>query len=286
VIDYKGILHQDILNPEAVTMFRDEFVILDRPRLSSAGRYPYKNEWLIATLCEKGSASGTVNLREYRIGEGGFIIILPGQVIVRSELSPDFQGKIVLMSSRFAESLDIGRTLTLTASIEQRPYYQFDQQAIELVLNYIGSCQSMIRLNGGSDSCREVLRLLARAFFMGAGPLLSEQERSSGPYSHLTSDFLAMAEREYRQSRQLGYYAARLGRSTKYLSRRIKEETGHNATDWIDRCVIMDAQAQLASTRKTILEISDSLGFPSQSFFGKYFKRVTGMSPKEFRQGR
>ena len=40
-------------------------------------------------------------------------------------------------------------------------------------------------------------------------------------------------------------------------------------------------EAQLLSTKQTILEISESLGFSSQSFFGKYFKRVKGVSPKE-----
>jgi len=98
------------------------------------------------------------------------------------------------------------------------------------------------------------------------------------------ADFLAMVENEYRSQRRLDYYADKLGRNVKYLSRHIKEETGHNATDWIDRCVILDAQAQLLSTKKTILEISDTLGFSSQSFFGKYFKRVAGVSPKEYRQ--
>nr|MCR5548931.1 AraC family transcriptional regulator [Bacteroidales bacterium] len=54
-------------------------------------------------------------------------------------------------------------------------------------------------------------------------------------------------------------------------------------TEWIDKCVILDAEAQLLSSKRTILEISESLGFSSQSFFGKYFKRVKGFSPKEYR---
>jgi len=267
-------------------MAGEEFIVLDEPKLLSSGRFPYKNDWLIATLCEAGSASGTVNLRDYRIGPGGFIILLPGQVIVRSDMSPDFRGKIVLMSPRFAESLNLAGTLSLTASIEQRPYYRFQKDAIEIVLNYISSCRTMIRRNGDAPVTLEVLRLLSHAFFLGAKPLLAAQERGIGHYSKLTDDFLSLVEREYRTHRQLGYYAGILGRSTKYLSRRIKEDTGHNATDWIDRCVILDAQAQLVSTRKTVLEISDSLGFPSQSFFGKYYKRVTGLSPKEFRKSR
>jgi len=285
MVDFKDILNQDILNLDSVTMLGGDFIIIDSPILSSTGRYPYNNRWLIATICEKGYASGTVNLRDYRIEEGGFIIILPGQVIVHSELSSDFKGKILLISSRFAESLDIGNSLTLTASIEQRPYYQFQQDAIDIVLNYISSCRTMIRCNGDSTTTRDVLRLLSRAFFMGAAPLLSSQGRDSGAYSRLTEDFLLLVEKEYRNHRQLDYYARELGYNTKYLSRRIKEETGKNATDWIERSVVIDAQAQLVSTRNTILEISYSLGFPSQSFFGKYFRRVMGISPKEYRSG-
>jgi len=285
MLNYKEILRQDVLNPESITMAGEDFIVMDEPKLLSAGRFPYKNEWLIATLCEAGSASGTINLRDYKIGPGGFIIILPGQLVAHSEMSAGFRGKIVLMSSRFAESLNLGGTLALTASIEQRPYYRFPREAIDIVLNYIASCKTMIRMNGDTQLTREVLRHLSTAFFMGAKPLLAAQDRGIGPYSKLTDDFLTMVEREYRTHRQLDFYADALGRNVKYLSRRIKEDTGRNATDWIDRCVILDAQAQLVSTKKTVQEISDSLGFPSQSFFGKYYKRVTGLSPKEFRKG-
>ncbi|MCR4823797.1 MAG: helix-turn-helix domain-containing protein [Bacteroidales bacterium] len=288
MVDFKKILHRDVRDPGSVIAAGDDFFILDNPEFISTGRFPYKNDWLIATLCVSGSASGIINLREYRVEPGGFIIILPGQVIVRSALSDDFRGKILLMSKRFSDSLDIGRTLTITASIEQRPYYQFEGETIGVVFSYLSSCEAMIRLNGGNPVVWDVLRLLARAFFLGAGPLLKKRGGTSPTktYGKLTEDFLALVEKQYREHRQLDYYAGELGRSPKYLSRRIKEETGQNATDWIDRCVILDAEAQLLSTKKTVLEVSDSLGFPSQSFFGKYFKRVTGLSPKEFRRSR
>ncbi len=286
MISIKRILNQDILNQESVTSAGEDFFILDNPRFISTGSFPFRNDWLIATLCESGGASGVIGLREYHVEEGGFIIILPGQVIAKSELSDDFKGKILLMSKRFSDTLDIGRTLTLTASIEQRPYYQFSKEAIDITRTYLSSCKAMIRLDGERPIIWDILRLLTRAYFLGAGPRLKTKDDSSShsEYNVLTENFLALVEREYREHRQLEYYASALNRSVKYLSRHIKEETGVNATDWVDKCVIMDAEAQLLSTKNTIQEISASLGFPSQSFFGKYFKRVTGMSPSEYRE--
>lgn len=285
MIDLKKILNRDILNQESVTSAGDDFFILDNPQFNSTATFPYRNDWLIATLCESGSASGVIGLREYQVEEGGFIIILPGQVIVKSEVSDDFRGKILLMSKRFSDTLDIGRTLTLTTSIEQRPYYQFMEEAIDITRTYLASCKAMIRLDGDSPAIWEILRLLTRAYFLGAGPRLKNRDGTPVPgrYDKLTEAYLTLVENQYREHRDLGHYAAALDRSIKYLSRHIKEETGLNATDWIDRCVILDAQAQLLSTQKTIREISESLGFPSQSFFGKYFKRVTGVSPAGFR---
>jgi len=284
MIDLKEALNQDVRNPESMSVAGDDFIILDNPELVASGRFPYRNDWLIATLCEDGSASGIINLREFHIEHGGFIIILPGQVIVESTMSEDFKGKIILMSKRFSDTLDIGRTLSITVSIANSPYYEFQQGSMEIVRSYISSCRAMINQNSDQQTLMEVLRLLSRAFFMGTAALRSNLSDSSTgkSYSRITENFLDLIEKDYRISRRLDYYAEKLGRNSKYLSRIVKQETGLNASDWIDKCVIMDAKAQLLSREKTVSEVSESLGFPSQSFFGKYFKRVTGLSPKEF----
>lgn len=78
-------------------------------------------------------------------------------------------------------------------------------------------------------------------------------------------------------------YSGGLCITPKYLSRIIKDITGYTALDYIENYVVTEAKAMLNSTMMTVQQISDSLNFPSQSVFGKYFKRVTGMSPKEYR---
>lgn len=68
-----------------------------------------------------------------------------------------------------------------------------------------------------------------------------------------------------------------------YLSSVVKNVTGKSAAEWIEEYVLMEAKALLASTDMTIQQICYQLNFPTQSFFGKYFKTHTGVSPKAYR---
>ena len=63
----------------------------------------------------------------------------------------------------------------------------------------------------------------------------------------------------------------------------VKQSSGKSAMEWIEKYVILDATVQLTSTDRTIKEIAYDLHFPSQSFFGKYFCRVVGISPIAYR---
>lgn len=72
--------------------------------------------------------------------------------------------------------------------------------------------------------------------------------------------------------------------SPQHLSTTVNKITGKTVTDIIAKLVITDAEAKLKSTDLTIQEIAYSLNFPDISFFGKYFKRYTGMSPKQYRE--
>jgi len=72
--------------------------------------------------------------------------------------------------------------------------------------------------------------------------------------------------------------------SPKYLSASIKSASGRTATEWIERLVLIDAKSMLASTQDSIWAISEELGFSSEALFSKYFKRLTGQSPLQYRK--
>lgn len=97
-------------------------------------------------------------------------------------------------------------------------------------------------------------------------------------------EFVALIVKHHTKERNVSFYADSLCISSKYLSLIIKDATGHTAAEWIDDYVIMTAKKMLRFTGKSIQQVAYDLNFKSQSSFGKYFKRLTGLSPTEFQR--
>jgi AraC-like DNA-binding protein len=89
--------------------------------------------------------------------------------------------------------------------------------------------------------------------------------------------------KHYKRERKVGFYAEKLCITSKHLSQVVKEVSGRTASEIIEDYVITEIKALLISTNMTIQQISDYLNFPSQSVFGKYVKRITGVSPKRYK---
>jgi AraC-like DNA-binding protein len=87
----------------------------------------------------------------------------------------------------------------------------------------------------------------------------------------------------FKEAKDVSFYADKLCVSPKYLSSLVKQMVGKPAKDCIDYCIIMESKVLLNSSY-TIQEISQQLNFPNQSFFGKYFKKHTGISPLNYRR--
>ena len=65
----------------------------------------------------------------------------------------------------------------------------------------------------------------------------------------------------------------------------IREVSGQTVMQWIHRHIIQQAKLQLKYSDLPVWQIAESLNFPNPSFFSKFFKRETGMTPNEFRLG-
>ena len=132
----------------------------------------------------------------------------------------------------------------------------------------------------------QVIENLIRVFYYGGVSSFPRTNKSAASTNTIVQRFMELVQEHYTQQRLISFYADKLCITPKYLSKLVKENTGLAASDWIERHVILEARAMLQSSEMTIQQIASALNFPNQSFFGKYFKRATGLSPKQYRENR
>jgi AraC-like DNA-binding protein len=100
----------------------------------------------------------------------------------------------------------------------------------------------------------------------------------------LFSQFMSLLEKNYNHERNIKFYADKLCVTPRYLSRVVHDVSGFFASEHIDHFVIEEAKHLIRSKKYTILQVSDMLNFTSQSFFGRYFKKFTGFTPKQYEE--
>ena len=107
----------------------------------------------------------------------------------------------------------------------------------------------------------------------------------SSPNAQLMLDFLNLLEGgEYRQHREVGWYAEWLCVTPKYLSEVSKRVSGQAAIYWITRYTALDIARQLRTTNLTIEQLSDLYNFGGTNYFIRYVQKNLGASPSSFRE--
>ena len=248
---------------------------------------PFKVDMTMAIIYEKGFVRAKINMVEYKIKAPSVVTIVNDSIFQPLEYSEDLKSKIIVMSREFSNSMF--SNLTEIRSIPNSLYansvfimdnsnFVFDKY-YDLLLNLVSSPKIKFKV--------EAARHMTLAMFYGYTfdeHGVDEKKNKSSRQEMLHSKFIDLLSRNFRTEREVKFYAEKLCVTPKYLSQVVSGLTGRTPSDYIEEFVVMESKALLNSTPMTIQQVSDELHFPSQSFFGKYFKRIVGMSPKEYRK--
>ena len=109
------------------------------------------------------------------------------------------------------------------------------------------------------------------------------QQASQSREQTIFDRFIQLVNQHCAEQHQINYYAERLCLTERYLSTVIRKTSGVTAKEWIDRALITRIKVELMHTDKPVAQIAEELSFPNPSFFSKYFKRITGVPPSEYR---
>ena len=246
---------------------------------------PSKVPGYMFLLCFQGTCSITVHLTQYTMKKGTLLILLPDlyfQVLEQSDdckfIFAGFATELVRSSSLFSKSIEY------TPFIFEKPVLQLDKKAFELMYSYI---RIIIKAKNISNNIltQEQAALTFTQLILGLGNLIKNGKSVNQQYNRnqeIVKELVRTVVMNYHTERNVSFYADKMHLSPQHLSTTIKKITGKTLTDIISSFIINDAKAKLKSTEMTIQEIAYSLNFPDISFFGKYFKRYTGMSPKQY----
>ncbi len=273
------------MNLEHVYRLGNELLIADHFDVKRAFPPYFRTAMPVCIILKKGYLRGRCNLMDIDAVAPCMSILLPNQILEFTESSDDLEGMVVMMSARFTERLNIKVDFDLMQAFQSQRVIPLNEEALATMLQF---CEMVKRLSQFPDHpfLMETAVNLTRAFFFGAGYFFHQRPEAVAHSrgEQLVDRFLKLVQMHCRQERQLDFYAQELCISSKYLAATVKTVTSKTAGDWIEDYVMLEAKAMLTNTDMTISQISDHLHFPDTSTFGKYFRRHTGLSPKEFKK--
>jgi AraC-like DNA-binding protein len=272
---------------------RDDFYVF---RASSGDHYiegrTLRMKAFTLILCTDGMENGSVNLRDVSINKGSLLMSFPGNVLKIESGYPMATVRGIMLSQDFMRmmNVDVKNSMPLFMRLAYNPMIHLTQKQQEDIERYLDLLENISENDNLAHRDQIVSGLVSSMFFRISD--MYEQSTQVANDKELSvrnrreeyfAKFITLLSNNFKRERTVGFYAEQMCVTPKYLSLLIKEFSGKSAAEWIDYYVITEAKTLLRYSTMSIQEVAYELSFSSQSFFGKYFKHLTGMSPSEYK---
>lgn len=276
-------LFQYKLQAKVVDHLGADMLLMEDPYTNEAYDFPFKSKSSISIIILSGAVECDIDINHFCSKGVGILNILPFQIVERLYFSQDFHGYCIVFSEGFNDSLNLSEKGALTSIIRRQEFCPLEGRTLEAMLKYVRMLQDILREEHPFQA--EIAIHLTAAYYYALGTNIHGRSHASlSRAEEISNGFLDAVKANCRTHRDMDFYAEKLHLSAKHISTTVKEVTGLSAMKWIERQTILNAKSFLKNTDLTVSEVSEKMNFPTQSDFGKYFKRFTGMSPKEFRK--
>jgi len=249
--------------------------------------FPVQAGMSMVLFCLQGELHVRISLKEYTLRPDMFCVIITGMIFGVLSISNDFRGFMIATRTNFMPVTEkTTQVMSFYKCLQSRHCFVLEEKE---VMAFVGVYHSIKATLQELDHPYRIpmLQSYVQILYYRMLPIVLKEEESRSKYSHTRQEeifqrFIGEVEKHYRKERSVKFYADLLCISPKYLSTVIYKISQQLAGEWIDAYVILEAKTLLKSGRLTIQQISEQLNFSNQSFFGKFFKRCAGMSPKEY----
>ena len=257
-----------------------------------------KNEWLpqgktmkvdVDTIifCRKGTANIEIDLIPYELVANTQLIIIAGSIVHNISNSDDFKISYITFKHEVYDEATAQLEPSFTFFLKEYPCVQLGEKRINK-MNYL--VEAMEDFYNEKNNCfrvkifkNNIQSFLLDVYDKTRTLFKIEKSEEVGRREELFIKFIHLIHKYCPQQREVGFYAEKLCITSRYLSSITQNVADKSAKYIIDKHAIQRIKIMLKYSNMSIQDISYELNFPNQSFFSRYFKKHTGMSPLEYR---
>jgi AraC-like DNA-binding protein len=213
----------------------------------------------------------------------------PGLPLTMLHVTDDYEGYCVLIDEKLVRDTPMIDYLIRAAykpiAEFSKPLFQLDKKQASLMWDDLTMLRRHIMQK--SDFQRETILALCQVFcidLINAQNLMVESSQISSRYERIFSQFLQLVPKHFLTHHDLKFYADCLNISTPYLSRIVRVMSGRTVMYFIDHALATEAARRLKGTEQSVTEMAFDFGFSDQAAFTKFFIRMKGKSPKNYRK--
>ncbi len=266
----------------------DDLLLTERINEAPMPTEPRRMNFILIGLCIKGEVMYQLDTQKQVIKPGDILIVSDRHVVDSYRHSNDMEGLCIMMSVHFFREIiqNVSDVSSLFLFSRQHPVMSLEQKEIETFKEYFQVIKQKI-CDQGNHFRKDLIKTLLLAMFYDLSNIIYRVQYNDKPQTRadaIFTHFIKLVEKNYRQERRVGWYAAQLNITPKHLSETVKNASRRTPNEWIDDYVTLELRVLLKNSTKTIKEIAQELNFPNQSFLGKFFKEHVGVSPSKYRK--
>ncbi|MBC9911783.1 helix-turn-helix domain-containing protein [Chitinophaga varians] len=251
----------------------------------------FRSDFTSILLIQQGKMQGNLDRKVYQL-EANDLLLIPPQTMKKS-VAVDKSCIISGLNFTLDFLVEIGLPATKMElydyfTSKYSPHWKLSPSDARLMLTHFRQVAARIEdMKAKQPFAKEKLQHTFLLFLYELAALSTKYTELINPAvsrkESLVIRFTNLVQVHFKYQRNVQQYAEQLFVTAKYLTETVKEFTGKSAGEVIDDYVVLEAKMLLDNPKLSVAEIAEILHFSDQSFFGKYFKRHTGYSPKAFR---
>ena len=277
-----------------VYMSENVTILNDINKIIRRNHHVAKLGCMMMVFCEEGEANIHINSNVFLLQKGYCAILPPGTVIQSYTLGANMTSKIVSISQNFlTETLSLKKeTWNIMSYLYHHPIFPINRNTSYKIYLYKELLWTLIQEKPHAYSQRtrsfHFAGMICEMFAMLNEQIPHEERKNiqQNRATFITRDFIHLVNADNGTHRSVSYYADKLCYSPKYLCAVIKEATGKTPMQFIQENTIKQIKYKLRHSDMSIKEIADAFDFPNPSFFGKFVKAQTGMTPLQCRMSK